>query len=315
MDAEQDFINNLNKVFIPHRSVIEMEALISVYLAEFNYDTIKDVPESRPSSQQLIDILGIRENYAYEDIIERFINITVQKLKPIAMYAREHHDVSRMGNVIAYTKTRGALYLALHRLKLKFLLIKNYMDVFIKNNYQLPEKDAGMRLRSALYKDYYERNKRELQVIIPTKHASDRVKNLMDLKDKIIGEQIIDMATFESPSKVDIQINFIMRGIKASIFVSKMMFAKIDILNPFQEGSEMEMDIEDTMISNDFIPRLIPAMSKYYTANDIRHLEESYNVFEFLMNKVLDGIDYALGIASGGQIDIGRNSFLYITRR
>ena len=85
MDAEQDFINNLNKVFIPHRSVIEMEALISVYLAEFNYDTIKHVPENRPSSQQLIDILGISENYAYEDIIERFINITVQKLKPIAM--------------------------------------------------------------------------------------------------------------------------------------------------------------------------------------------------------------------------------------
>jgi len=170
-------------------------------------------------------------------------------------------------------------------------------------------------LNSALYEDYYEKNKRELQVIIPTKHASDRVKNLMDLKDKIIGEQIIDMATFESPSKADIQINFIMRGIKASIFVSKMMFAKIDILNPFQEGSEMEMDIEDTMISNDFIPSLIPAMSKYYAANDIRHLEESYNVFEFLMNKVLDGIDYALGIASGGQIDIGRDSFLYITRR
>jgi len=314
MDAEQNIINNLNKVFIPHRSVIEMEALISVYLAEFNYDKIKAIPESRLSSQELIEILDIQENQAYMDIIERFINITVHKIKPIAMYAREHHDVSRMGNIVAHTKTRGALYLALHRLKTKFLFIKSYLDIFKKNNFQLPEQDAGLRLNSALYEDFYDRNKKELQEMVPTKHASNRVKNLMDLKDRIVGEQIIDMATFESPSKEDIQINFIMRGIKASIFVSKMMFAKIDILNPFQEESEMEMDIEDMMISNDFIPRFIPVMSKYFAENNIKHLEEHYEIFEFLMNKVLDGINHALEIASGGQINIGRDSFLYNTR-
>ena len=315
MDAEQNFINNLNKVFIPHRSVIEMEALISVYLAESNYDKIKEIPETSPSSQQLINILDIQENFAYMDIVERFVNITVHKIKPIAMYAREHHDVNRMGNIIAYTKTRGALYLALHRLKTKFLFIKNYLDNFKKNDYQLPEQDKGLRLKSALYEDYYERNKRELKVIIPKKHVSSRVKNLMDLKDRIIGEQIIDMATFESPSKTDIQINFIMRGIKASLFVSKMMFAKIDVLNPFQEQSEIEMDIEETMINNDFIPRLIRAMSTQFAANDIKHIKEYYDIFEFLMNKVLDGINHALRIASGGQINIERDSLLYNTRR
>jgi len=319
MNGEQSFINNLNKVFIPHRSVIEMEALISVYLVEFNYEIIKDIPESGLSSQQLIDILGVQENFAYMDIIERFISITVHKIKPIAMYAREHHDMYRMGNVIAYSKTRGALYLALHRLKSKFLLIKEYLDILKKNDYQLPEQDAGMRLKSALYEDYYERNKRELQVMIPTMHVSNRVKNLMDIKDRIIGEQIISMATFESPSKLmnlnDIQINFIMRGIKASLFVSKILFAKSDILNPFQEASEMEIEIEETMISNDFIPELIPVMSNYFAANDIRHLEEYYKIFEFLMNKVLDGINYSLRIASGGQINIGRDKFLYNTRK
>jgi len=315
MNGEQSFINNLNKVFIPHRSVIEMEALISVYLAEFNYEIIKEIPESGLSSQYLIDMLGVQENFAYVDIIERFINITVHKIKPIAMYAREHHDMYRMGNVIAYSKTRGALYLALHRLKFKFLLIKEYLDIFKRNDYQLPEQDAGMRLKSALYEDYYERNKRELQVMIPTMHVSDRVKNLMYIKDRIIGEQIINMATFESPSKDDIQINFIMRGIKASLFVSKLLFAKIDILNPFQEASEMEIEIEETMINNDFIPELIPVISNYFAANDIRHLEEYYKIFEFLMNKVLDGINYSLRIASGGQINIGRDNFLYNTRK
>ncbi|GAH09332.1 unnamed protein product, partial [marine sediment metagenome] len=143
----------------------------------------------------------------------------------------------------------------------------------------------------------------------------DRVKNLMYIKDRIIGEQIINMATFESPSKDDIQINFIMRGIKASLFVSKLLFAKIDILNPFQEASEMEIEIEETMINNDFIPELIPVISNYFAANDIRHLEEYYKIFEFLMNKVLDGINYSLRIASGGQINIGRDNFLYNTRK
>ena len=94
-----------------------------------------------------------------------------------------------------------------------------------------------------------------------------------------------------------------------------MMFAKIDVLNPFQEQSEIEMDIEETMINNDFIPRLIRAMSTQFAANDIKHIKEYYDIFEFLMNKVLDGINHALRIASGGQINIERDSLLYNTRR
>ena len=77
-----------------------MEAIISLYLLNSNYDKIKEIPETRPSSDRLIDILGLRETQFYVDIIDYFINCAIPKVKPVVMYAREHHDRFRMGNVL-----------------------------------------------------------------------------------------------------------------------------------------------------------------------------------------------------------------------
>ena len=119
------FSNDLNKVFVPCRTVLEMETLTSLYLATSNYSKIKVIPEIQPSSENLIDIFGVKGNTAQELIIDFFINVTVKKLKPVVMYSREHHDRYRMGNVAPYAKTRNCLFFALHRLKVKFLIINN----------------------------------------------------------------------------------------------------------------------------------------------------------------------------------------------
>ena len=160
MPESSTILYDLNKVFIPCRTVLEMEALTSLFLEYYNYDDIKELPQSQPSSQKLIEKFHVIECEPLEHIIEYFINVIVSKLKPIVMYERDHHDRFRMGNVVAYTKTRLCLYFALHRLKLKFLIIKHFMDTFKNKNFLLdPAEDQGdtgsHSFLSAFYRDYY----------------------------------------------------------------------------------------------------------------------------------------------------------------
>ena len=166
MVEESSLSIDLNKVFVPCRTVLEMEALTSLFLATSNYDKIKEVPESQPSSQQLIDIFGVKGNTPHERIIDFFISVAVEKLKPIVMYAREHHERYRMGNVTPYTKTRNCLFFALHRLKVKFLIIKNFLEDFKKNKYELDaffEQDTEINktVISTLYEYYIKKKQNE----------------------------------------------------------------------------------------------------------------------------------------------------------
>ena len=161
-----------------------MEAIISLYLLNSNYEKIKDVPESRPSSERLVDILAVRDQQLFVDIIDYFINRAIPKVKPIVMYARDHHDRIRMGNVSPYAKTRVCIYLALHRLKLKFLIIKNFIDKFKSSNNSLDfihddELEEEMSFLTALAKDYYKKNKMNLRLMIQKRRVSERVQKLL----------------------------------------------------------------------------------------------------------------------------------------
>ena len=120
MPESSTILYDLNKVFIPCRTVLEMEALTSLFLEYYNYNEIRELPQAQPSSQSLIEKFRVIDCEPLERIIEYFIEVIVSKLKPIVMYERDHHDRIRMGNVDAYTKTRLCLFFALHRLKLKF---------------------------------------------------------------------------------------------------------------------------------------------------------------------------------------------------
>ena len=99
MPESSTILYDLNKVFIPCRTVLEMEALTSLFLEYYNYDDIKELPQSQPSSQKLIEKFHVIECEPLEHIIEYFIEVIVSKLKPIVMYERDHHDRFRMGNV------------------------------------------------------------------------------------------------------------------------------------------------------------------------------------------------------------------------
>jgi hypothetical protein len=295
-----------------------MEAIISLYLLNSNYEKIKDVPESRPSSDRLVNILAVRDQQLFVDIIDYFINRAIPKVKPVVMYAREHHDKFRMGNVSPYAKTRVCLYLALHRLKLKFLIIKNFMDKFKSSNYSLEfisddDLEEEMNFLTALAKDYYKKNKMNLRLMIQKRRVSERVQKLLDYKDSITSEKLFKMATFKVYLERANIIKFIMREIKASIFVCKLIFAKMDLHNPFSFTEESALDLEEIMVSNDFIPELLPAISKSLQNNNLTQLEECISAFEFLSDKVLNGINKAIEITSGGQLKIDLYDTIYDT--
>lgn len=311
-------LNDLNKVFIPCRTVIEMETLTSLYLSTQNYDQIKELPASQPSSKTIIQIFGIKVNEPLMSIVDYFINCAIPKVKPVVMYERDHHDRYRMGNIEAYTKTRVCLYLALHRLKLKFLILKNFLDRFKKNQYELDfyqsqNLGANQTLLSTLYKFYHDKNKMNLILMLPKKKISERVSKLIDTQDSITTDKIINMVATRLFTDEKNQIKFIMREIKASLFVCKLIFATMDVKNPFLRAQDTMISPEETMISNDFIPELIPAMSKCFSDNNYVQLEECINAFDFLMNKVLDGINYAYEVASGGIIKLELDETLYNT--
>ncbi len=318
MPESGTILYDLNKVFIPCRTVLEMEALTSLFLEYYNYDEIKELPQSQPSSEKLIEKFHVIDCEPLEHIIEYFIEVIVSKLKPIVMYAREHHDRFRMGNVEAYTKTRLCLFLALHRLKVKFLVIKNFMDKFKEKNFNLDASEDQKYLGahtflSAFYEYYYEKNKMNLKLMLSSKRMSERVSELMDTSKTITNEDIINAITFKKFLDDKNRIKFIMKEIKASLFVCRIMFAQMDVYNPFTIAGEAMIDAEEMMISQDFIPELIPAISQWYAEKHMSQLEDCFRAYEFMMHRVLEGINYAVKIASGGQIDLELDSAIYNT--
>lgn len=318
MPESNPILYDLNTVFIPCRTVLEMEALTSLFLEYYNYDDIKELPQSQPTSKKLIGIFHVIDCHPLENIIEYFMDVIVSKLKPIVMYERDHHDKVRRGNVDAYAKTRLCLYFALHRLKLKFLIIKHFMDAFKLNNFKLdlPEDQEDMgahKFLSAFYKDYYDKNKMNLKLMLSSKRMSERVRNLMDTSNTITNEDIINAVTFKKFLDDKNRIKFIMKEIKASIFVCKIMFGQMDVLNPFTITGDTMIDVEEMMISQDFIPELIPAISHCFVGDTKTPLEDCFTAYEFWMNRVLEGINNAVSIASGGQIQLDLEGTIYNT--
>jgi len=318
MPESGTILYDLNKVFIPCRTVLEMEALTSLFLEYYNYDEIKELPQGQPTSQKLIEKFHVLDCQPLESIIEYFIDVIVSKLKPIVMYERDHHDRFRMGNVEAYTKTRLCLFFALHRLKLKFLVIKNFMDNFKESNFKFNLTDdqeilGAHTFLSAFYKDYYKKNKMNLKLMLSSKRMSERVSELMDTSKTITNEDIINAITFKKFLDDKNRIKFIMKEIKASLFVCKVMFAQMDVYTPFTMAKETMIDAEEIMINQDFIPELIPAISQCYAEKHIPQLEDCFTAYEFLMHRVLEGINYAVETASGGQIVLDLDDTIYNT--
>jgi hypothetical protein len=314
LPESSEILNDLNKVFIPCRTVLEMEALTSLFLENHNYDLLREISQSQPTSEQLINLFRVVKVEPLEHIIQYFIDV-VSKLKPIVMYERDHHDRFRMGNIAAYRKTRVCLYLALHRLKLKFLIIKHFMDSFKKHDYHLIEaQDSGYRsFLSAFYKFYSDKNLMNLKLMLSSKRISERVAKLIDTSNVITNEDIIQALSFKQFLDDRSRIRFVMREIKSSLFVCKIMFASIDVFNPFLLAKETMIDSEELMISQDFLPELIPDISQCIQEDKPSLIEDCYNAFDFMIVRVLEGINNAIKIASGGEIILDIDDAIYST--
>jgi len=315
MPESSEILNDLNKVFIPCRTVLEMEALTSLFLEEHNYAILKEMPQSQPTSRQLVEVFQVVNVEPLEHIIEYFIDVVASKLKPIVMYARDHHDRFRMGKVSAYTKTRMCLYLALQRLKLKFLIINDFMKKFKANEFKLSDSQSeGYRsFISAFYKYYFEKNMMNLRLMLSSKRMSERVSKLMDTSKTITNEDIIQALSFKRFLDDKSRIKFIMREIKASLFVCKVMFAKMDVFHPFTIARESLYDVEEIMTSQDFLPELIPDISACLSGNLSEQVQNCFKAYELMMDSVLEGINSAIEIASGGEIILEAEDTIYST--
>lgn len=314
--GEQSLNYELNKVFIPCRSVLEMEALITLYLGSFNYENIKETQNSKPSSENLIDIFDVNDNEPLMRIIGYFINSTVEKIKPVVMYAREHHGILRMGNILPYTKSRRCVFLALNRLKIKFLLIKKFLETLMSNKYSLHDfytkkPVENVTMISALFKEFYGRNKMNLELMLPRRNLSETVKKLRISGKSVTNESIINFATYFHDDEEIYKIKYIMRNIKSSLFICKIMFGKMDVSNPFSRAEESEINVEEKMIEYEFIPVLIQSMSNYLLNSNLLQFKECFKGFGFIMNKILDGINNAIEIASNGRIKLELDDTLY----
>ena len=67
------------------------------------------------------------------------------------------------------------------------------------------------------------------------------------------------------------------------------------------------------MISQDFIPVLVPAINKCMQEKNFSQLNHCLNAFNFMLKNTLDGINYAIEIASGGQINLDLNEMIFTT--
>jgi len=318
MSNNKRISNDLNKIFIPCRTVLEMEALISLYLLDSGYDEIEKLAEGFPSSESLIEALGVENNILYKNIVIFFIEDAVSKIKPLPTRSRTRHNRLRSGNVIAYSQSRKCLYLALHRLKLKLLLIKDIVDTFQENNYELDgfttaNDQKFTSFLSALGTLYHIKNRKNLELMFPKSRTPERVKKLLHKSDTMTADKLLELITSKKFSEKTNIIKFIMREVKASLFVCKVMLSKMDVDAPFSYTKHAMIDAEKVMVSNDFIPELIPAISKSATYNNPHLSDDCINGFNFLMDQVLEGINKAFEIASRGQIELEKTELPFHT--
>ncbi len=317
MPESNDILYDINSVFIPCRTILEMEVLTSLLLESKNYNLLKDIPTSHPTSQDLIKLYNVAGIEPLERILKHFVDVIIEKLKPIVMYQRNFHDRFRMGNVIANSKTRLCLLLALHRLKLKFLIMKDFLDKFERDKYSLikfqKSDNINLDFIEVFYDYYYDKNRMNLKLMLSSKRTSERVNKLLDTSKSITNDDIFNAITFKKISDNNVRIKFIMREIKASLFLCKMMFAKMDVYHPFSIGKQLDVDYEEMMISQDFIPILLPAINKCMREKNFDQLDQCLKAFNFMLNNTLDGINYAIEIASAGQINLEQNEVIFTT--
>ncbi len=147
--------------------------------------------------------------------------------------------------------------------------------------------------------------------MLPKKVVSETVRKLLDNKDAITNEKVLQIATYLNVDEEQNKIKYIMRSIKSSLFVCNLLFTALDLTQPFSHGEGEAFNPEEIIVSQDFIPELVPAISKALGEKNEYMTKRCVEALDQLMNIVLDGINIAFHVASGKEINLERTETLY----
>ena len=255
---ENTLIVDINRVFIPCRPILELEVMSSILLLYSNYVSMEKVIRNNPNPKKFCKLIDIKDEM-FKNIVDRYY-VVHNRLKPIEMrnrWQRTSLKHRRIGSVDAYSASRVPLFFALDRLKVKYLLIKNFFyhlaeHKFDLNFYKPVSDNVHLTTKDYLNDYYFHSSLHYFDLISPKKTISRNTRRFFS--SKISSDMLRLMLSYTRKEAPNSGINFIMRGIKSSLFVCKFLFMKLDVPQPFVFSGDHMIDAEEIMISSDFLP-------------------------------------------------------------
>ena len=312
---ENTFLVDFNRVFVPCRPILEMEVMSSILMVNTNYSEMQKVVLHNPNPKDFCKLLQLKDEI-FRDIVDRYF-VVHNKLKPIGMRSRWQKTSQkhrRIGSVDAYTASRVPLFFAIDRLKVKYLLIKNFFYQLSKNNFDLsfytPLSENVPPTTKAYLSDYYfHSSMKYFDLISPRKTVSKNTRRLFS--SRISSDMLRIMLSYVHKEAPNSGINYMMRGIKSSLFVCKFLFMKLDVTQPFVFTGDHLIDAEKIMVGSEFLPDLLENISDALLREKYDLLIDLFKAFDFMMSRVLLGINSAVSIASHQRINLTINGIQY----
>lgn len=308
MVFENTYSADINKVFIPHRSLLEMELLITFLLTKHNYKTLSSLPFASLDLDFISRELQIPEGSVFHTILARF-NQNIQSIIPISSYMRKVEEHTRFGNVNAYSKSRIPVFYAMDRLKIKLLVLLNFLTKLESHHYLLASFPKYRQLSdknfmSVFFSEYFTRMREYFETV--TWEPEYKLKFMKD-QSQINYQLLNELHKFQVPT-TELDVIYIMRSIRASFLVCKIVFQRMDVADPFHtdKGS-----IDTLILNHEIIPGMISMIDNAYRLQDQPKIREIVSLFINYLTNMLNGIWMGYKIASNDQIHLDMDKTLY----
>lgn len=306
---QNNYTNDLNKVYIPFRPILEAELMVSGILAIRNYEFLSKLPFTTLDAKPVIKELDLTSDHLFSKILERLFTV-MKRIVPIASELGPNlKDELRYGNVNAYTESRIPLFYAIDRLKVKLLILRDFFTRLQENHYQLSAfpsyaRKADKSLYSILFSEYYDRMLKYFQTIVWEPRYKTKYLNS---SEEVNFRVLYELHAHQQESSTS-KINYIIRGLKSSLFISNLIFHMCDIPDPFETGNGC---VESLLLNRDFIPGMINVMDMAYRVSDANKLREIVDMFLCYLDNIIEGVNNGIKIASHGQLTPEKDEILY----
>ncbi len=295
------YVNDVNKVYIPFRPILEAELMINRILALKNYEFASKLPFLSFDVDAVMKDLELGSDHLFQKILERFF-IILKRIVPLASeLGRNYKDEIRYGNVYAYTESRIPLFYAIDRLKVKLVILRNFFLHFQENYYQLYafssfDHNKDQSLQTILFSEYYERMLKYFRTIVWEPRYKSKYLNT---NDDVNFQVLYDLNAHQNESTPS-KLGYIVRGMKSSLFVATLMFHLCDIPDPFETANG---SVEALLLNRDFIPGMINVMDMAFQVSDVAKLREMVNMFLVYLDIILEGVNNGIRLASNKQMN------------